>query len=119
MSHEIRSPLTSIMGLDLSKIEAGKLVPNVEAVSPHAVLGEVQGLMDVRAREKHLPLILRYDGALPESILEKRGHEIRSAFDGESAIATARDFRPDVIFLDIRLPDIDGYDQMLRAQEEW
>lgn len=54
--------------LDLSKIEAGKLVLNVEAVSPHAVLGEVQGPMDVRAREKHLPLILRYDGALPESI---------------------------------------------------
>ncbi len=54
--------------LDLSKIEAGKLVLNVGAVSPYAVLGEVQGLMDVRAREKHLPLILRYDGALPESI---------------------------------------------------
>jgi PAS domain S-box-containing protein len=54
--------------LDLSKIEAGKLVLNVEAVSPHAVLGEIHGLMDVRAREKRLPLVLRYDGVLPVTI---------------------------------------------------
>jgi PAS domain S-box-containing protein len=54
--------------LDLSKIEAGKLVLNVEAVSPHTVLGEIHELMDLRAREKKLPLVLRYDGVVPAVI---------------------------------------------------
>ena len=54
--------------LDLSKIEAGKLVLNSEVVSPHALLAEIQGLMELRAREKNLPLILRYDGMVPTSM---------------------------------------------------
>jgi PAS domain S-box-containing protein len=54
--------------LDLSKIEAGKLVLSIEPVSPHEVLGEIQGLMDVRAREKGLPLLLRYEGVVPPRI---------------------------------------------------
>jgi PAS domain S-box-containing protein len=58
--------------LDLSKIEAGKLALNIAAVSPHALLGEIQGLMDIRARKKNLPLILRYDSALPASVQTDR-----------------------------------------------
>jgi PAS domain S-box-containing protein len=54
--------------LDLSKIEAGKLVLNIESISVHAVLAEVHGLMNGRAREKNLPLSLRYEGPLPERI---------------------------------------------------
>ena len=54
--------------LDLAKIEAGKLVLNFEPFSPHAVFGEIHGLMDVRAREKELLLVLRFDGVLPASI---------------------------------------------------
>jgi PAS domain S-box-containing protein len=58
--------------LDLSKIDAGKLVLNMEPVSPHELLGEIHGLMDVRAREKQLPLALRYDGVVPPSIRTER-----------------------------------------------
>jgi PAS domain S-box-containing protein len=58
--------------LDLAKIEAGKLVLNMGAVSPHAVLGEIHELMDLRAREKKLPLVLRYDGVVPASIQTDR-----------------------------------------------
>jgi PAS domain S-box-containing protein len=58
--------------LDLSKIEAGKLVLNMEVVSPHELLGEIHGLMDVRARERNLPLTLRYDGVVPGSIRTDR-----------------------------------------------
>ena len=58
--------------LDLSKIEGGKLALNIESISPHAVLGEIHGLMDVRAREKNLPLVLRYDSVLPASIRTDR-----------------------------------------------
>jgi PAS domain S-box-containing protein len=58
--------------LDLSRIEAGKLMLNMEAVSPHELLAEIHGLMDVRAREKRLPLTLRYDGVVPPSIRTER-----------------------------------------------
>ena len=37
------------------------------------------------------------------------GHVTRLAHDGAAAITAARQFRPDVIFLDIGLPIMDGY----------
>jgi two-component system OmpR family response regulator len=40
--------------------------------------------------------------------LRYEGWEVRSAADGMSAIAAARDFRPDLVVLDVMLPDIDG-----------
>jgi DNA-binding response OmpR family regulator len=38
------------------------------------------------------------------------GHLTRVAHDGTSAIAAAKEFAPDVVLLDIGLPDINGYD---------
>jgi PAS domain S-box-containing protein len=58
--------------LDLSKIESGELKLNNEVISLPTVLEEVHALMAVRSKEKGLPLILRYDGALPESIASDR-----------------------------------------------
>ena len=58
--------------LDLSKIEAGKLVLNIEDVSVHALLAEIQALMDMRAAQKKLSLSLRYESALPERIQTDR-----------------------------------------------
>jgi two-component system CheB/CheR fusion protein len=54
--------------LDLSKIGSGKLKINREIVSLPTLINEVHSLMDVRAKEKKLPLILRYEGAIPENI---------------------------------------------------
>jgi len=51
-------------------------------------------------------------------LLELRGFEIRIAFDGQSALATARSFQPDVIILDIGLPVMDGYEVARRLREE-
>ncbi len=46
------------------------------------------------------------------------GHEVRSAYDGRSALALSEDFHPDVIVLDIGLPDMSGHAlaQSLRRQ---
>lgn len=38
------------------------------------------------------------------------GHDVRTAFDGLEAIEVAHSFRPEVIFLDIGLPGMNGYD---------
>ena len=42
------------------------------------------------------------------SYLEREGFEVKSAGDGERAVALAREFEPDVIVLDLMLPGIDG-----------
>ena len=38
------------------------------------------------------------------------GHDVRTAYDGPSAIAMAKEFLPDFILLDIGLPVMNGYD---------
>jgi CheY-like chemotaxis protein len=42
-------------------------------------------------------------------LIGRWGHEVRLAYDGASALRVAREFRPQVILLDIGLPDMDGY----------
>ena len=38
------------------------------------------------------------------------GHEVRKAFDGQTAISAALSFRPDVVLLDLGLPVVSGLD---------
>ena len=45
---------------------------------------------------------------LLQMALRYEGWEIRTAGDGQTALRIAREFKPDVIVLDIMLPDIDG-----------
>ena len=48
--------------------------------------------------------------ASARAILEAEGYEvIGEAADGESAIAKARELEPDVVLLDVQLPDMDGF----------
>jgi CheY-like chemotaxis protein len=42
-------------------------------------------------------------------VLEIAGHTVRTAKDGEEALAVAEIFGPDVIFLDIEMPRANGY----------
>lgn len=42
-------------------------------------------------------------------LITRWGHEVRLAHDGATALRLAREFRPQVILLDIGLPDMDGY----------
>ncbi len=51
-------------------------------------------------------------------LLQMEGHEVRTMHDGPSALDTAASFRPEVIFLDIGLPRMDGYEvaRRLRGQ---
>ena len=51
-------------------------------------------------------------------LLEMAGHEVRAAHDGEEALTAAEDFRPDVAFLDIGLPRMNGYEvaERIRGQ---
>jgi two-component system OmpR family response regulator len=55
---------------------------------------------------------------LLQMALRYEGWEIKTAADGSSAIATARDFRPDAVVLDIMLPDIDGLQVLQRMRAD-
>ena len=43
-------------------------------------------------------------------LLDLSGHDARAAFGGHAALDLAMTFRPEVVFLDIGLPDISGYE---------
>jgi len=47
--------------------------------------------------------------AIAEELLGE-DYDLRTATTGEEALEIALDFRPDIILLDIMLPDIDGYE---------
>jgi len=42
-------------------------------------------------------------------LLREKGHEVHVAYDGEDAVRAAASFRPDLAFLDIGMPRMDGY----------
>jgi two-component system OmpR family response regulator len=50
--------------------------------------------------------------------LRYEGWNISTAGDGASAIATARSHRPDVVVLDVMLPDMSGLDVLHKLREE-
>lgn len=50
--------------------------------------------------------------------LQFRGYDICSASDGESALKSVRDDKPDLILLDVMLPDIDGYEISRRIKND-
>jgi DNA-binding response OmpR family regulator len=72
------------------------------------------GLDDVRV------LFVEDDDAIAQMYklkLELDGYHVDVASDGEVALQMARSYLPDIIFLDIRLPKLDGLDvlEALRA----
>ncbi len=52
------------------------------------------------------------------TLLRLRGHEVQVALGGREALAAARSSPPELVFLDIGMPEIDGYEvaRQLRAE---
>jgi signal transduction histidine kinase/ActR/RegA family two-component response regulator len=61
----------------------------------------------------HCILIVDDNEASAETLammLEAKGHEVRVAHEGNSALRVAASMQPDLILLDLGLPEMDGYD---------
>ena len=51
-------------------------------------------------------------------LLKIWGYDVRLAHDGPGAVAAARDYRPEVVLLDIGLPGIDGFAVAAQLRKE-
>ena len=47
---------------------------------------------------------------LLSTILTKQGYQVRKALNGQRAIATVQEFPPNLILLDVMMPDMNGYE---------
>jgi PAS domain S-box-containing protein len=52
------------------------------------------------------------------SLLELMGHRTHVVYDGPNALEAAKKYRPEIIFLDIGLPGISGYEVARRLRED-
>jgi CheY-like chemotaxis protein/two-component sensor histidine kinase len=51
-------------------------------------------------------------------LLAMKGHDVRTAYDGEQALEAARDDAPNVVLLDLGMPKLNGYDVCRVIREE-
>ncbi|HET7675720.1 MAG TPA: PAS domain-containing protein [Gammaproteobacteria bacterium] len=51
-------------------------------------------------------------------LLNLMDKEVRTAYDGATAIETAAEFQPDIVFLDIGMPGLNGYETARRIRAE-
>jgi CheY-like chemotaxis protein len=57
------------------------------------------------------------DGAEALAILLRlAGHTVETAYDGVEALSAAERFRPQVVLLDVAMPDLDGFDVAVRMR---
>lgn len=64
-------------------------------------------------------LIIEDDQAISDLIrlnLEMAGYENRQALNGNDALLDIEDYKPDLILLDVNLPDKDGFEMMAKIQ---
>ena len=54
---------------------------------------------------------------LLRTVLSLDGYEVVEAANGLEAVETARCARPDLIFMDLNMPVLDGYDAVLRLRQ--
>jgi len=79
-------------------------------------------MVDIHPQTKKGSLLLVDDdlSALKtmEAFLVREGHEVRCALDGRTGLMFAREDPPELILLDIRLPDMDGFQVCRHLKED-
>lgn len=53
-----------------------------------------------------------------KTIVEDAGYEVFTASNGSEALDAAKEKQPDIIFLDIIMPEMDGYETCRKLQED-
>jgi two-component system response regulator MtrA len=56
--------------------------------------------------------------SLVRAVLERSGHEVVAASDGAEALASVRARKPDLVVLDIAMPEVDGLEVLRRLRAD-
>jgi len=140
LAHELRNPLAPIRNAVSILREKGSRDPEVQWcrdvigrqveelarllsdwLEPAADGGEV--IRDAgpgrRSRCRVLVVDDNHDGADSLAmLLGFLGHDVRTAYDGEAAVALAEEYRPQVVLLDVEMPKMNGYDACRRIRQQ-
>jgi len=73
-------------------------------------LSEPKRILIVEDHELNMKLL--------NDLLEAHGYDILQAQDGSAAIQLARSYRPDLILMDVQLPDISGLEAAMRLKTD-
>ena len=69
-----------------------------------------------------MKILLVEDNEMNRDMLSRRlirkGHEVVMAFDGEQGVTMAREEAPDIILMDMSLPEIDGWEATRRIKAD-
>ena len=91
-------------------------LPPVEAVARSA---PAAASADIRGQPARTILLVEDDEVnrvVGKALLERRGHRVLVAATGTAAVQVICDRRVDVVLMDIRLPDIDGFEAAKRIR---
>ena len=113
---EIRLPLSSAMGLSTGVSSGSSLTqPEATAASPHG------GEPDAPPQRLFRVLVADDFHDIADSLsilLQCMGHTVAVAYGGKEALRLAQALQPEVVLLDIGMPDIDGYEVCRRIRAE-
>ncbi len=89
--------------------------------SPHDAMSEAAGSAGTSRSAPVRALVIDDNTDVADSLvmlMETLGAEVRVAYDGASGLQSAADLLPDVIFVDIRMPGMDGHEtaRLMRAR---
>lgn len=81
--------------------------------------GAANQLSDIKARQRILVVDDNQDAcASMATLFEMLGNDVREAYNGLEAVETAREFRPDIVLMDVGMPKLNGYEATRLIREE-
>jgi signal transduction histidine kinase/DNA-binding response OmpR family regulator len=79
-------------------------------------------LLAEKTRESQVKVLVVDDDAairmIAREVLETAGYVVREAADGKAALTEAQRFRPDLMLLDVMMPELDGYQTAKRFRAD-
>lgn len=96
----------------------------LEACDPSRVASDYKKVVGLHLETKPPKILIADDTVENRSLLERLftevGFPVRTAADGEEAVAMWREWRPSLIWMDMRMPVMDGFEatRSIRREEE-
>jgi CheY-like chemotaxis protein len=101
------------LGLLQRQLDAMETLCDSLARSPDAALSSLDAAAPAEAARRRSILIVDDNRAWVDSlalVLRAQGHTVYTAYGGQRAIEVAEELTPDVVILDIEMPEVSGYE---------